>query len=197
MHYDFDYLDEDMLANAEMEGNTIRIRDEAYELLILPPMAHLKLSTLERLEKFVSQGGRVLGMIFLPDKAFVDTDKVTGLVDVSDRVRSLFGIDPVETQQSFQKQTGLDLLQRQLSGGGRTAFLRSYALARQLPMRIQQQIGMHGSNGESLLRDRIGSAKPPAVISSLLNRVSGRISQTKSTQSGRPLPIRFNRPFPS
>ena len=144
VHYDFDYLDEDMLANAEMEGNTIRIRDEAYELLILPPMAHLKLSTLERLEKFVSQGGRVLGMIFLPDKAFVDTDKVTGLVDVSDRVRSLFGIDPVETQQSFQKQTGLDLLQRQLSGGGRTAFLRSYALARQLPMRIQQQIGIMG-----------------------------------------------------
>ena len=150
VHYDFDYLDEDMLANAELEANTIRIRDEAYELLILPPMAHLKLSTLERLEKFANQGGRLLGMIFLPDKAFVDTDKVTELVDVSDRVRSLFGIDPVETQQSFQKQTGLDLLQRQLSGGGRTAFLRSYALARQLPMRIQQQLGLMGQTESSL-----------------------------------------------
>ncbi len=144
VHYDFDYLEEDVLANAELEGNTIRIRDEAYELLILPPMTHLKLSTLDRLEKFVSQGGRVLGMIFLPDKAFVDSDKLTEMVDVSDRVRSLFGIEPVETQQSFQKQTGLDLLERQLTGGGKTVFLRSYALARQLPMRIQQQLGVMG-----------------------------------------------------
>src|SRR5206468_12799080 len=65
LHHDYDYLDEDMLATATLEGNTIRIRDEAYELLVLPPMAHLKLSTLEHLEKFVAQGGRVLGMIFL------------------------------------------------------------------------------------------------------------------------------------
>ena len=144
VHYDFDYLDEDMLANAELEGNTIGIREEAYELLVLPPMAHLKLSTLECLEKFVSRGGRVLGMIYLPDKAFVDTDKVTTMVDVSDRVRSLFGIAPVETQESFQKQTGLDLLERPLNGGGKTAFLRSYALARQLPMGIQQQLGIPG-----------------------------------------------------
>ena len=144
VHYDFDYLEEDMLSGAALEGNTIQIRDESYELLILPPMAHLKLSTLDRLEKFVSQGGRVLGMIFLPDKAFVDSDKVTEMVDVSDRVRALFGIDPVETQQSFQKQTGLDLLERQLTGGGKTVFLRSYALARQLPLRIQQQLGLTG-----------------------------------------------------
>jgi hypothetical protein len=144
LHYDYDYLDEDMLASAELDGNTIRIRDEAYELLVLPPMAHLKLSTLERLETFIAQGGRALGMIFLPSQAFTRMNDVTELVDISDRVRGLFGIDPLETQQSFQKQSGLEVLEQSHSNTGKTAFLRSYALNRQLPMFIQQQLGAPG-----------------------------------------------------
>ncbi|HEX9386114.1 MAG TPA: glycosyl hydrolase [Anaerolineales bacterium] len=144
LHYDYDYLDEDMLANAEVEGNTIRIRDEAYELLVLPPMAHLKLSTLEKLERFTAQGGRALGMIFLPNKAFSKDGSVTELTDISDRVRALFGVDPGDTQQNFQNQTGLELLEKEISGGGKTAFLQSYALARQLPMRIQEQLRAPG-----------------------------------------------------
>jgi hypothetical protein len=144
LHYDFDYLDEDMLANAELQGNTIRIRDEAYELLVLPPMTHLKLGTLEHLEKFIAQGGRVLGMIFLPSQAFSESGSGTELVDISDRIRSLFGIDPVETQHNFQDQTGIELLERDHPGHGKTAFLLSYALDRQLPMRLQQQLGTPG-----------------------------------------------------
>ncbi len=31
-----------------------------------------------------------------------------------------------------------------MTGGGKTVFLRSYALARQLPLRIQQQLGITG-----------------------------------------------------
>ena len=149
LHYDFDYLDEDMLASAELQDNTVRIRDEAYELLVLPPMTHLKLSTLEQLEKFTAQGGRVLGMIFLPSQAFTKTDNVTELVEISDRIRSLFGIDPGETQQTFQKQTSTDFLQQKLPSGGKSAFLRSYALNRQLPLRIQEQLGTPGATESS------------------------------------------------
>jgi hypothetical protein len=143
LHYDYDYLDEDVLANAELEGNTVRVHDEAYELIVLPPMAHLKLSTLEKLEKFVRAGGRVLGMIFLPTQAFTKSGSVTELVDISDRVRALFGVDPVETEKTFQKQTGLEVLEQELDGG-KTAFLRSYALNRQLPTRPQQELGSPG-----------------------------------------------------
>src|SRR3990170_1213108 len=48
LHYDFDYLDEDLLASAELVGSSLRVHDEAYELLILPPITHLKLDTVER-----------------------------------------------------------------------------------------------------------------------------------------------------
>jgi hypothetical protein len=143
LHYDYDYLDEDVLANAELDGNTIRVREEVYELVVLPPMAHIKLSTLEVLEQFIAQGGRVLGMIFLPSQAFSKGDKVTELVDISDRVRALFGIDPLDTQQNFQKQLDLEIVEQEHSGG-KTAFLRSYALNRQLPTRIQKEIDVLG-----------------------------------------------------
>ncbi len=144
LHYDFDYLDEDMLTNTQLEGNTLRIRDEAYELLVLPPMAHLKLSTLEYLEKFTSQGGRILGMIFLPDQAFSESGTVTQMVDISERIRSLFGVDPGETKRNFKNQTGLELLEKELTGGGKAVFLQSYALNRQLPLRVQQQLNASG-----------------------------------------------------
>jgi hypothetical protein len=139
-HYDFDYLDEDLFAAAEVAGGKIRLRDESYELLVLPPMAFLKLATVGRIEAFVAQGGRVLGATFLPDRAF----GTEGLVDVSGRIRALFGLDPGETQAGFRDLTGIEFVQREHPGGGKVGFLRSYALARQLPMRLQQQLGAPG-----------------------------------------------------
>lgn len=144
LHYDYDYLDEDVLASAELDGNAVRVHDEAYELIILPPMAHLKLSTVEKMEKFVAGGGKVLGMIFLPNQAFTKSENVTELVDVSDRIKSLFGIDPNETQQNFQNQLNMELAEQEHTGGGKVCFLHSYALNRQLPIHIQKQLGTVG-----------------------------------------------------
>jgi hypothetical protein len=174
LHYDFDYLDEDVLAEAALEGKRIRVGDESYELLILPPMAHLKLSSVARLEQFVGQGGKLLGMVFLPDQAFaphpptasplvgegeqvnsVDVDLplspggrggrgVRGMVDISERIAALFGVDPSASQRGFRAQLGIEVVEREHAGGGRASFLRSYALARQLPARLQRALGTPG-----------------------------------------------------
>jgi len=140
LHYDFDYLEEDVLAGARLEGGTLRVADEAYELLILPPLTHLKLSTVEQLERFVGDGGRVLGMVFLPALAFGSE----GLVDVSERIRALFGVDPSETQRGYRLCEGIEPIEREHPGGGRACFLRTCALARHLPMRLQQRMGTPG-----------------------------------------------------
>lgn len=150
LHYDYDYLDEDVLANAELHGNKLRVHDEEHELLVLPPMVHLKLSTLEKLEQFVAQGGRVLGMIFLPSQAFTTKDNITELVDISDRIHALFGVDPTETQTGFQKQIGMFIDEQEHSSEGKTAFVRSYALNRQLPMRIQKELETAGKTESPL-----------------------------------------------
>ena len=145
LHYDFDYLDEDILTLAELKGSQIRVRDEAYELVILPPMAHLKLSTLEMLEHFVAGGGKILGMVFLPDQAFVPDDNgVTGLVDISSRVEALFDVDPLESQQNYQRRLGVEQVDKEHVKDGKASFLRTYALARKLPLRLQRELGVPG-----------------------------------------------------
>lgn len=133
LHHDFDYLDEDVLAGAEISNGTVRIRDEEYELLILPPMAHIKLNTVEVLERFVQAGGKLLGGVFLPDQAYGPN----GLVDVSDRIEALFGVNPAESRRTYQQHTGIDTVVHEHDSGGRVAFLHSYALARPLPLRLQ------------------------------------------------------------
>ncbi len=145
LHYDFDYLDEDMLVEAETstaDGTaSIRLRDEAYELLILPPMAHLKLSTLDAIEQFVRSGGRVLGTIFLPDRAFAHSGARSELVDVSERIRALFGVDPAQSQRDYHDQRDISTVEREHPGGGKTSFLQSYGLQRQLPREPEYEGG--------------------------------------------------------
>lgn len=155
LHHDFDYLDEDMLATATIEEATVRLRDEAYSLVILPPMRHLKLSTLDALERFVAGGGKLLGMVFLPDTGFGDGE----LVDIRDRVTALFGIDPTETQQTYTSASSVDIPVVEHDGGGTVAFLRSYALNRSLPRRLQEQLGTPGQpeRGDLVIEEENGA----------------------------------------
>jgi hypothetical protein len=83
LHHDFDYLDEDVLAEADVSGGRVRVADESYELVIVPPMPFVRLSTVEALERFTASGGKVLGVLRRPDRAITEKD---GLVDVADRV---------------------------------------------------------------------------------------------------------------
>ncbi len=138
LHHDFDYLDEDALAEADISDGTIHVGDETHELLILPPMTHLKLSTVETLERFVAAGGRVLATILLPTTAFGERE----LVDVSARIDALFGVDPAATQRDYTTLPGIDTVSRDHPGGGKTTFLRSHALNRQLPRRLQPTAGI-------------------------------------------------------
>jgi hypothetical protein len=140
VHHDFDYLDEEVLAGAEIADGGIQVGDERHELLILPPMTHLKLATVERLERFVAGGGRVLGTVFLPDRAF----SADGIVDVAQRVGSLFGVDPLATQREYRDMAGIDTVFSEHEGGGRTGFIRSYALNRALPRRLQEVLDVRG-----------------------------------------------------
>jgi hypothetical protein len=89
-HHDFDYLDEEVLARADLADGVVRIRDEAHEVVVVPPMTHLKLATVEALERF---GGHVLSVGFLPTVAFGPD----GMVDVADRMRALCG-DPLAVE---------------------------------------------------------------------------------------------------
>jgi len=96
IHADFDYVDESVFAESEIRNGKIIIRDEAYEMLILPPMTHIKKATLDKLEAFAAQGGKFLTSCLLPYKT------VDGPVEnLHARVEKLFGVHPAALRQQF------------------------------------------------------------------------------------------------
>lgn len=124
LHVDFDYLDEDVLARSELRDGAVHVGDEAYEVVVVPPMAHVRASTLDRLEELVGQGGGLLGAVLLPAQAFGDE----GMLDVGDRVRDLFAVDPARTRAGLG---GADrhAVERRETGPGRVAFVDAPRIA--------------------------------------------------------------------
>ncbi|HTX99809.1 MAG TPA: glycosyl hydrolase [Bacteroidota bacterium] len=97
MHYDFDFVEEDVLSSASIERGTIGIRDERFQVLILPPVTHLKKTTFDAIRKFVKSGGTVIADALLPYE-FMETDHS----DAGNDVKALFGIDPRRLLREFE-----------------------------------------------------------------------------------------------
>lgn len=98
LHYDFDYVDEDVLAEATVEGDTIRIRDEVYSVFILPPVTHVRESTYEQLERFVAGGGTLITDALLPVELLETRER--GTVAPLER---FFGLDPRAELAAFEE----------------------------------------------------------------------------------------------
>ncbi|MGE5715944.1 MAG: glycosyl hydrolase, partial [Acidobacteriota bacterium] len=97
LHYDFDYVDEDVLARATIEGRTLRIGDERYEVLILPPVTHVKGATFEAMKKFAKSGGSIIAGALLPVE-FMETSHTAA----AGPVQGLFGLHPGRLLEKFR-----------------------------------------------------------------------------------------------
>ncbi len=139
LHYDFDYVDEDVLATATIARGTIRIRDEEHSVLILPPMTHMKQKTFELLEKFVRGGGTVIADTLLPVE-FLEGRGRRG----TDRVRKLFGIDPQKLLAEFHGGAGAQALLSRKVGRGKTFVLKGKGLFRTTSQKLLER-ALHAS----------------------------------------------------
>ncbi|OUS78156.1 hypothetical protein B1748_05200 [Paenibacillus sp. MY03] len=66
---DFDHLDPELLADADIADGAIRIGDAEYRVLVLPPISNLEAAAWRQLQRFVEAGGTVIGMGLLPYEA--------------------------------------------------------------------------------------------------------------------------------
>ncbi|HAE87813.1 TPA: hypothetical protein DCG86_07295 [Candidatus Marinimicrobia bacterium] len=106
LHYDFDYVDEEVLAEATINHGKIHIADESYSMMILPPVTHIKKSSLDMMKHFVQQGGKVLANNLLPVEILEANDSG----DVRS-VQDIFGVDPHQLLEDFEKGTNPDKIQ--------------------------------------------------------------------------------------
>lgn len=124
LHYDFDYVDEDMLRKMEIKDGRIQVQGEAYELLILPPMTHIKQHTLGLLKEFHAQGGKLLGDTLLPFMA-LEPEAGPGI----EVIRDLFGVDPAATHQRFLSGEAAECGLAPSAPGSRVLFIEGSGLA--------------------------------------------------------------------
>ena len=120
LHVDFDYLDEDVLADqCTIEDGKLCIKGEKYEMLLLPPCTHIKAKTLEKMEAFVAAGGKLAGDALLPYKCIEGQAP-----DLAQRIEKLFGIDPAALRSSFlTSQDPMQHLTVRKVGAGTVAFV--------------------------------------------------------------------------
>lgn len=128
LHFDFDFVDEDVLAEAMIHKGKITIRDEEYSILILPPVTHMKRSTFKAIKKFYASGGNLIADTLLPVE-FLETDKSDAAKDVT----SLFGVDPKAILSAFRQneKTKFSIIQRK--GKGKLFFFTGKGLHRARP----------------------------------------------------------------
>lgn len=102
LHVDFDVLDEEVLAEATVEDGKIRVRDEAFEVLILPPLTHIRPTTFEQMQRLVAGGGSVIADTLLPTH-FIEPGTSAPVSPNGEAVdfASFFGHDPNELLDRF------------------------------------------------------------------------------------------------
>lgn len=96
LHYDFDYVDEDVLNEAAIEKGKIKIRDEEYSMIILPPVTHIKAETFKTIKNFIGKGGKLLADTLIPE-GLLEYDKK----DSKKVVKQFFGADPDSLKKKF------------------------------------------------------------------------------------------------
>jgi len=90
LHYDFDYTDEDILSDAEIVNGKIKIRDEEFSVLILPPITHIQSNAFNKIKEFVKSGGKVIADGIIPFELLDDN------TNRKNNIKELFGKDPAE-----------------------------------------------------------------------------------------------------
>jgi hypothetical protein len=65
--WDYHVLDSDFLRRAEVHGNVLRLADEEFRVLLLPPMTDMAPASIEKIRQFIAAGGTVIALGTLPE----------------------------------------------------------------------------------------------------------------------------------
>ncbi|MHB8579245.1 MAG: glycosyl hydrolase [Ignavibacteriaceae bacterium] len=111
LHFDFDYVDENVLAESIIDKGKIKIADEEYSLLIIPPVTHIKATTFFTIKKFLNTGGKLIADTILPT-GLLDYEKK----DAHKKIEDLFGKNPEKILHNFSKGAKFKVFHKKSKG---------------------------------------------------------------------------------
>lgn len=158
LHFDFDFVDEDTLAEATISDGKIRIRDEEFSVFIMPPVTHIKLSTLKALQAFARHGGKIIADTLLPIGILE-----SGKDGAAGAVTKLFGVHPEAVVKEFLggRSVGVRMISRKpnvffFQGKGLSASGARNALQQVLLRCVQPDVTISDGNVFYLHREKDG-----------------------------------------
>lgn len=98
---DYDPLDTELLAEAEVADGEIRIGNGAYKVLVLPPMTALEKAAVQQIQRFLEQGGTVIAAGLLPYER-IEED---GYSEAS--WLALFGLEESPASSYWEESSGI------------------------------------------------------------------------------------------
>jgi hypothetical protein len=136
LHIDFDYIDEDVMKDAVVQDGKLCIRDEVYSLLLLPPVTHIKESTLKTMEELYHAGGRIMGDAILPYGCLEGNPE-----SFTERIQNLFRVCPVEVKKAFDERSRKDysIQINENKHGGKAVLIKGPGLYVEKPMDVLKE----------------------------------------------------------
>lgn len=126
LHFDYDFIDEDVFISGQLVDGKLNVRDEAYELVILPAVTNLSRETMHKLKSFVRQGGKLMATSLLPTESLQGEDDV-----ICQEVAGLLGVDPKGVRQAFLNGALVpEIIRKEHENGGLCLLLKSQGLAK-------------------------------------------------------------------
>jgi len=116
VHFDFDYISEELLQSAEVSRGSIEVKNrkgetaESFKVLLIPTCTTISRETLERVRSFYEAGGKLLATGLLPTQSTRKGEDQK----VSKVFSEIFGVKA----ESLIQQTALKLHQQTSRGGG-------------------------------------------------------------------------------
>lgn len=121
VHYDFDYISEEILQSAEVSQGSIEVKNkkgetmESFGVLLIPTCITISRKTLETVRKFYKAGGKLLATGLLPTQSMEKGEDP----EVSELFSDIFGVEV----ESLDKQTELKLSRQTSQRGGQAILI--------------------------------------------------------------------------
>jgi hypothetical protein len=118
-HLDFDHLDPELLSEAEVQGEHLKLGDASYTVLILPPMTNLEAAAWSKVRQFLQAGGTVIALGLLPHEVIDENERI------EDEALEVFGLDASPRDAYWHGAPSQDQTTRPSRGQQRAYFITS------------------------------------------------------------------------